>query len=262
MGDSRLKIWMHSSWIAFEKIWSRAWFGYIFIALAAFVWIRWYWHIPPPSYAVVVMGIAAGIMALRPDMRGGERWLWTVVLFAFAFLEFGAITEDRYKQDEKQKAALKEEREQFGVIGKRIESAIQKSDEHFQSTMSRTEVLVDQSTALATLSKENIDAITGGDTYCWILPWIVEDEVRLIVKTVGKSPLHEVVVTRTDESEITKAVAGQSMRGEDIYGKFRYSYPAIPFLSETLRRLREVTNPYSPRLTTDFAAGMIGTVAG
>jgi len=29
-----------------------------------------------------------------------------------------------------------------------------------------------------------------------------------------------------------------------------------------LRRLREVTNPYSPRLTTDFAAGRIGTVAG
>lgn len=27
-----------------------------------------------------------------------------------------------------------------------------------------------------------------------------------------------------------------------------------------LRRLREVTNPYSPRLTTDFAAGMIEMV--
>ncbi len=217
-------------------MWRRAWFGYIFIALAAFVWILWYRHIPPPSYAVVVMGIAAGIMALRPDMPGRERWLWTVVLFAFAFIEFKAINDDRYKQDEKQKAALREEREHFGAIGTGIESAIQKSDEHFQATMSSTDALIDKSTALMTLSKENIDAVTGGDTFCWILPWIVEDEVRLIVKTVGKSPLHEVVVTRTDESEMMKAVAGQSMRVEDLYGKFRYSYPAIAFLSATSTR--------------------------
>ena len=37
---------------------------------------------------------------------------------------------------------------------------------------------------------------------------------------------------------------------------------AIQPRAVNLRRLREVTNPYSPRLTTDFAAGMIGTVAG
>ena len=32
--------------------------------------------------------------------------------------------------------------------------------------------------------------------------------------------------------------------------------------SEALRRLREVTKPCSPRLTTDLVAGRIGTVAG
>jgi hypothetical protein len=34
------------------------------------------------------------------------------------------------------------------------------------------------------------------------------------------------------------------------------------FARLSLRRLREVINPYSRRLSTDFAAGMIGTVAG
>ena len=34
------------------------------------------------------------------------------------------------------------------------------------------------------------------------------------------------------------------------------------FAGHSLRRLREITNPRSPRLTTDLVAGRIGTVAG
>ena len=57
------------------------------------VCIRWYFHIPPPSYSVTFMAVAAGLMALRPEMGGREKWLWTLVLFAFAVVEIFPIKE-------------------------------------------------------------------------------------------------------------------------------------------------------------------------
>jgi hypothetical protein len=91
--------------------------------------------------------------------------------------------------------------------------------------------------ALANLSKEGIDAVTGGDTYCWIRAWIVEDEeVIFVIHTVGKSPLHEVMVYRLDQSAEEEAIkSGTPLSVEDLIGdaKFTYSYPAIPFLSST-----------------------------
>jgi len=82
-----------------EDVWKGVALGYLLIAVAVALCIHWYFHIPPPSYSVTLMAVAAGLMAMRPEMTGRERWLWTVVLFAFAIVELRAINHDRTEHD-------------------------------------------------------------------------------------------------------------------------------------------------------------------
>src|SRR5208283_5193356 len=83
---------------ALEEIWRHKRFGFLLAALAVCLCVRWYFHLPPSGYSVVAMAVTAGIMALRSEMSGREKWVWTFVLFAFAFVEIRAINHDRDQQ--------------------------------------------------------------------------------------------------------------------------------------------------------------------
>jgi len=111
-----------------EDIWKKASLGYLLIAVAVAVCIRWYFHIPPPSYSVTFMAVAAGLMALRPEMGGREKWLWTLVLFAFAVVEIRAINHDRNESEARQESFIKEQRQHFSDIGDGIKGALDQSD--------------------------------------------------------------------------------------------------------------------------------------
>ncbi len=91
MVRNRMSVWFH----LVEDIWKKAIMGYFLVVIAVAICVYWYFHIPPPSYSVTFMAVAAGLMALRPKMGGGEKWLWTLVLFSFAGIEIRAIRKDR-----------------------------------------------------------------------------------------------------------------------------------------------------------------------
>jgi three-Cys-motif partner protein len=71
-------------------------------------------------------------------------------------------------------------------------------------------------------------------------------------------PIHKMKEVRSDDNNLPLYHLVLFSRNERAYD----FWDEVLKYSTDLRRLREVTNPYSPRLTTDFAAGMIGTVAG
>ncbi len=100
-----------------EDVWKRPSVGYFLVAVAVAVCIRWYFHIPPPTYSVTFMAVAAGLMALRPEMKGREKWLWTMVLFLFAWIEIRAINHDRSDSENRQTIFIGEQREHFSEIG-------------------------------------------------------------------------------------------------------------------------------------------------
>ncbi len=137
-----------------EDIWKKASLGYLLIAVAVAVCIRWYFHIPPPSYSVTFMAVAAGLMALRPEMGGREKWLWTLVLFAFAVVEIRAINHDRNESEARQESFIKEQRQHFSDIGDGIKGALDQSDRNFNATMNRTAAL--------------LQTETGGDSFCYV----------------------------------------------------------------------------------------------
>jgi len=63
------------------------------------------------------------------------------------------------------------------------------------------------------------------------------DEAILIITTVGRSPLHDVMVERIDTDVMRKILQpGQPMSSPLDVNKFTYSYPTVPFLSSTSGR--------------------------
>ncbi len=55
-----------------EDVWKGVALGYLLIAVAVALCIHWYFHIPPPSYSVTLMAVAAGLMAMRPENDGAR----------------------------------------------------------------------------------------------------------------------------------------------------------------------------------------------
>lgn len=191
-----------------------------------------FWFVIFPGGAIAVLGAVAALMSIR-KMGHRERLLWTIIVFALLVVELRSIRLDRKQHDAEQRTVLEEQRVHFGEIGNGIKAAIQKSDAQFQSTMSGTEMLIAKSTALATLSKENIDAITGGNSYCYALASPVGNDAWIAIATVGKSPLHEVLVERVDIDLQRKTIKPRQPLTDEQIRSWMHDYPAIPFLAST-----------------------------
>jgi len=103
------------------------------------------------------MAVVAGVMALRPEMSGREKWSWFVLLLAFMVVEIRAINKDRKDQDEN-----------FGKIVGRLEEALRKATEAVEklealTTENRTHF--DQTMGAIA---DSVRTQTGGDSFAFI----------------------------------------------------------------------------------------------
>lgn len=142
-----------------EDVWKQPRFGYALItaAFATFIW--WCFHVPPPGYSVTIMGVAAGLMTAR-KMRPTEKTFWVIILFAFAVLEFKAIRHDRSEAETTRARAEKSENEHFQGIADGLKNSINLAQHSFDITAANL-------TSLSNLSKENLDAVTGGRSFLY-----------------------------------------------------------------------------------------------
>lgn len=147
-----------------KEVWKQQRLGYLLIGAcgALFIWLNW--HLPPSGYAVVVMAVVAGIMALRPEMEGWERCLWFVVLVCFAIVEIRAINHDR-KQAESDFARITSGLEATINEGKTslagLQTTIQEGRTHFDTTMRRSDVML-------SVIADSVKTQTGGDSFAFI----------------------------------------------------------------------------------------------
>ena len=127
-------------------------------------------------------------------MRGWQKAIWMLLIGSFLLVELKAIRKDKIDYDSQQTQLRIEEAAHFSKIGQGIEQTIHQSQSQFNATMTSADNLISRTAALAKLSKENIDAVTGGETYCYLLAPVIEaDKVLLIAHAEGKSPLHDVI---------------------------------------------------------------------
>lgn len=129
-----------------KSIWKNPWFGWLMIVGFSLWYLWWGYNIPSPAKAATVLGFIAAVMALRGEPEGFEKMFWTIVLFAFLFMELKAI--DRKDQDDElaRKTQRTEEAEQFKRIGIGIQRTITQSDKQFQVTAKGLESTIKSST--------------------------------------------------------------------------------------------------------------------
>jgi len=134
------------------------------------------------------MAVAVAIMELRgKEMSGREKFIWILVVFAFAFIGFKSIDNDHERRKQEQAAADSALQQNFdnllGTQHKEFMEMLAQNQKHFESTMDRTEKIVG-------LSRQSLDQITGGGQYCYVTP---RGEVRgihqLAVLNSGALPL-------------------------------------------------------------------------
>lgn len=77
----------------------------------------WCWKLPPPGYAVALLGFAAVVMAFRGQrLTQPEEIIWVCIAFLLFVVEIRAIRSDRFAQDTQHKQELAEERRSFRTV--------------------------------------------------------------------------------------------------------------------------------------------------
>ncbi len=87
---------------SFQKVKSSILFHSVFQVMSVVLLFHWWKKIPPPSEAVLVIGVIAIIMTIC-DMKIWSKALWLVLVFAFAVLETKSIAKDRAESSEREK---------------------------------------------------------------------------------------------------------------------------------------------------------------
>jgi hypothetical protein len=71
---------------------------------------------PPSGVAIAVLGAVAVFMALRGELHGSEKVVWTVVVFLLLFIEIRAINTDRTNTAKDQDSARATEQDHFSTL--------------------------------------------------------------------------------------------------------------------------------------------------
>jgi|HubBroStandDraft_6_1064221.scaffolds.fasta_scaffold02317_15 hypothetical protein len=215
-----------------NEMWRHPWLGYSFITVGVFVVIRWECSVPSTGYALLAMAVAAGVMAVRPEMQGAEKWLWLAVLLAFASVEVRATRREHANQE----AFQNQLQQNFTNIGDGITASISESDRNFKETIDR--------------QNELLGNITGADTFCVVEAVLVGDNFLLTAIAVGPNPLRDVMVDQVD-LDLQRAALAKPGFSYDVIRSFTTSYPSIPFLVSTSgHQINEL--PLGPGLERSF----------
>jgi hypothetical protein len=87
--------------------------------------LLWSWHLPPPGWSAVALGVGAAIMSLQEGIGRREKVVWVVLLAVLLMVEMRSISKDR-----------DEHNAEFGRIAGGITTLIDKSDQLIQLQIS------------------------------------------------------------------------------------------------------------------------------
>jgi hypothetical protein len=123
----------------------------------------WAWH-PPVGVYIGILGFLGVFVALTRDptkIGQREKAAWILVMTVLLVLEIKSVYQDRNEHDQQQAEARERETESFESIAKGIEGAIQQSQQDFDATMRKSDVIMGK-------VGDSIKNQTGGDSFAYI----------------------------------------------------------------------------------------------
>lgn len=132
----------------------------------------WSWH-PPVGVYIALLAFLGVLVPLFRDLTKigkGEKAVWTLVMFLLVGLEIKSIYQDRNEHEREQAAARREQLKEFSHIADGLTTAIQNSDRQFSATMEQFGAVLTSTAHIATLTREGVENITGGDSFGFAVP--------------------------------------------------------------------------------------------
>jgi hypothetical protein len=161
----RWKIEGHA-WL--EQVWENRWCGIALTAIGAAGCLSCVLWVPAPGVSVAIMGLAAALMAARTKATGAEKAAWMLIISTLLVTEVLAIHKDRELHDEqiallfKQGENIKGQAEtKFGELGGKLEGEIDTG-----------KAILDKTNSVMKLSEQNLQNITGGDSFAVVTPQV------------------------------------------------------------------------------------------
>jgi cell division protein FtsL len=139
-----------------------------------------------PTVAIGFLGVVAAIMTVRADrFTPVERAMYVLLAFALFIVEMNAVYKDRDEHDKQQAELQMRERE-----------ARQKEEASFAALLTEGRDLLGKTQEVETLTKKNLDNITGGESYALVTPqvWSGLVPIPLSIRNYGKQTLTGVTV--------------------------------------------------------------------
>jgi len=168
-----MRRWAIAFWDRAERIWndSRALAWTLVLAgIGLALWVGFYPK--SPGVSIGLLAGVAGIMSVRLKMHPAEKFAWVAVLVAFTILEVHAIKVSDQKNEDTRTAQNKA----FGLIADGLKTSIETSRTQYKSTIDHVNGVLTTTQTVARLSKENLENITGGDSYAYVYPDFTEGQ--------------------------------------------------------------------------------------
>lgn len=133
----------------------------IFI-ICALVWFAYkpHWAVQGPGVAMAFLAVAATWMAVRgPDLTRIEGGVWILIAFGLFFVEMHFVGEERKSHDAEQ-----------AELRTREATTRREQNDSFRKLITDGKNLFKALGEEKTLTQQNLEHITGGTGYCWVVP--------------------------------------------------------------------------------------------
>jgi hypothetical protein len=187
-----------------------------------------YWLVvktPNPGYSIGLAAAVAAAMSIHPDMKAPEKAIWMVLIGLLVVAEFHAIKADKNSSDD----AAKKDRTTRDL---EFQSEMDSQNRAFIATTKRLLDEEEQSrnyqVALTKGIDDNLNALTGGDSYCFVglfswnsdLPSTAHAPARAMLSKIGKWPLYgvraKIILYRLSTDPTQKAYVGNVVQLPDL----------------------------------------------
>ncbi len=183
------------------RLWSRVlmakvpqidrWGGWIASTYALTCYLLWATQAIYPGYCVAALGVGAIIVAARaatPErFTVTEKVIWICIATALVYGEARIVYSDRVQGDVQR--ALQEEEQQ-----QRFEATVAS----LQTTVNDSEQLLRTTRGIGSLAEENLEQVTGGNSYAYVTPQGLGAVIPLFLHNYGGQILSGVTVTIRD----------------------------------------------------------------
>jgi len=148
------------------------------------------------GWSIGLLTFVVAAASIRLDMKGmkwPERVGWIAVFFIFTYLELAAID----RNDKQNLADRKVQNEQFNSITQELTESLKTSRSQYETTINHVDDVSKTTRSVAKLAKENLENVTGANTYPYIVPdtfGVPKDELGFMVYSKGPNTLTGITV--------------------------------------------------------------------